>query len=712
MARSSGGRPSPALLAGLWVAAGASAAVLPALWQGHALVGDGTDLVSLVTPHYDYIARRLSSLELPLWNPYVLTGAPELAGAQWGVLYPLQLLGLPLLGARAWILVSTVIHLALVAAFGARLASRVGTPPGAGQNGGRSDAAGDAQVDGAGHPEAQIGAMLAGLALAGSGFVVSHLGVGHLQLLQALPWILALGSEGLGVLRRLPWAAPRAAGALALVVLAGGPQLLPYGLLAVAPVWFGERWPLGAWARLAATLFAGLALAGPQLLPSLELTADSARAAADAGALASGYGLQPAHALGLVLPGAAARLHPSGWEVDGFVGGAVLVLALLGSRGRGGGALWAGAAVAAVLGAEALVPATSQLPVLSLLRVPGRAVLAVVVPLCLLASRGVATLPGRAAPWALAAAAAAALAAWDAPLRGALLALSAGLLAANGTRRFAPVPAAVATALGLFGALRTAPTDRPAFTEEMGASFAALAPAQRVVAGLDQAWNLGMRDGFLNAGAYEPFAPLRSALMVRSLAGIDPRAPWTDLFVIWPYGVPPPSPLLAHAGVGRVLGGGEPGGQRAAVVGCAERVGGPVEALLRLPGLPPPVALIESDAAVVASNRAGAAGAAPCDAGGSVRWELDAPESQRLAVDSAGGWLVVSDLYTPDWHATVDGEGVAVLPANAFGRAVALPPGRHTVTFDYRPQSPWVGAALAGVSALLLLGLERRRATR
>jgi hypothetical protein len=49
------------------------------------------------------------------------------------------------------------------------------------------------------------------------------------------------------------------------------------------------------------------------------------------------------------------------------------------------------------------------------------------------------------------------------------------------------------------------------------------------------------------------------------------------------------------------------------------------------------------------------------------------------------GFLVVSDNYDPGWSAAVDGAPVPVLRANYVMRAVRLPPGRHTVCFQYRP---------------------------
>jgi hypothetical protein len=47
------------------------------------------------------------------------------------------------------------------------------------------------------------------------------------------------------------------------------------------------------------------------------------------------------------------------------------------------------------------------------------------------------------------------------------------------------------------------------------------------------------------------------------------------------------------------------------------------------------------------------------------------------------GLLVVSEVYYPDWNATVDGAPAEVLRANHVLRAVALGAGRHEVAFQY-----------------------------
>ena len=75
--------------------------------------------------------------------------------------------------------------------------------------------------------------------------------------------------------------------------------------------------------------------------------------------------------------------------------------------------------------------------------------------------------------------------------------------------------------------------------------------------------------------------------------------------------------------------------------------------------------------------------------------------------------LVVSDTWFPGWEAAVDGVRVPLLRADFAFRAVAVPAGRHTVTFTYRPRGFRMGvlltaAGLALVAAAFARTLLRR----
>jgi hypothetical protein len=70
------------------------------------------------------------------------------------------------------------------------------------------------------------------------------------------------------------------------------------------------------------------------------------------------------------------------------------------------------------------------------------------------------------------------------------------------------------------------------------------------------------------------------------------------------------------------------------------------------------------------------------------------------------GVLVVSEVFYPDWKATVDGAPAEVLRANHVLRALALPAGRHEVVFRYDRSRIRQGAGVSiGAFALTLLAL-------
>jgi hypothetical protein len=64
---------------------------------------------------------------------------------------------------------------------------------------------------------------------------------------------------------------------------------------------------------------------------------------------------------------------------------------------------------------------------------------------------------------------------------------------------------------------------------------------------------------------------------------------------------------------------------------------------------------------------------------------------------AGGGYLVLLDSYSPDWHVSVDGQAGHVYRSNLLFRAVRLTPGRHQVEFTYRPHMLLYGAGLSVV---------------
>jgi hypothetical protein len=57
-----------------------------------------------------------------------------------------------------------------------------------------------------------------------------------------------------------------------------------------------------------------------------------------------------------------------------------------------------------------------------------------------------------------------------------------------------------------------------------------------------------------------------------------------------------------------------------------------------------------------------------------------------LEADSTdGGWVVLNDLWHPWWFAQVDGKPAVIARANVLFRAIEVPPGAHTVHFEFQP---------------------------
>jgi hypothetical protein len=79
------------------------------------------------------------------------------------------------------------------------------------------------------------------------------------------------------------------------------------------------------------------------------------------------------------------------------------------------------------------------------------------------------------------------------------------------------------------------------------------------------------------------------------------------------------------------------------------------------------------------------------------------------------GYLIFVDNWDADWRALVDGRGVPIEPAFGTFKAVRVPPGTGTVTFEYRPSLPYYGTTVAGLLFAALVvwsGMRRRHALR
>jgi hypothetical protein len=54
-------------------------------------------------------------------------------------------------------------------------------------------------------------------------------------------------------------------------------------------------------------------------------------------------------------------------------------------------------------------------------------------------------------------------------------------------------------------------------------------------------------------------------------------------------------------------------------------------------------------------------------------------------VSDSAGFVILNDVWHPWWRAEVDGQETQILKANVLFRAVAVPAGRHTVRFEFKP---------------------------
>jgi hypothetical protein len=81
------------------------------------------------------------------------------------------------------------------------------------------------------------------------------------------------------------------------------------------------------------------------------------------------------------------------------------------------------------------------------------------------------------------------------------------------------------------------------------------------------------------------------------------------------------------------------------------------------------------------------------------------PNEVTLKVRSTNnGYVFLSDVYTSNWHAKVDGKSVPVLRADYAFRAVPVARGTHTVIFSYQDNAFMKGLVVSGISVIVLVG--------
>jgi hypothetical protein len=83
-----------------------------------------------------------------------------------------------------------------------------------------------------------------------------------------------------------------------------------------------------------------------------------------------------------------------------------------------------------------------------------------------------------------------------------------------------------------------------------------------------------------------------------------------------------------------------------------------------------------------------------------------APHCVQIAAESEqGGTLVLTDLDYPGWQVEIDGQPAVSVVVEGMLRGVALPPGSHVATWNYRPASFYQGLAISTTALVVLLTL-------
>ncbi|MEW6235287.1 MAG: hypothetical protein AB1656_07865, partial [Candidatus Omnitrophota bacterium] len=242
-------------------------------------------------PWKAYTRSMLAAGQIPYWNPYTFGGAPFLANMQSAVFYPLDLI-LFLFPMEWFFGLSLILHLLLAGAGAYLLARRCGA--------------------------SSFPSVFAGIAYGLNGFTMIHIPAGnHLTYAGAawVPWMfLAIVGFATSSSRRLPWALA-ASLITCLHFLCGHPQMTFYSLffstlLCFAAVMgmpdrdYRARFfsALLRTAVLSCFLVLGIAMAGMQLVPTLEYLEQANRAASLDIDMATEFSFAPHRLITLFFP--------------------------------------------------------------------------------------------------------------------------------------------------------------------------------------------------------------------------------------------------------------------------------------------------------------------------------------------------------------------------------------------------------------------------
>jgi hypothetical protein len=640
--------------------------------------------------------------QLPLWNPTILSGLPFAADPLSGLWYPPIWLmaifpGAPAINLLFWI------HLVLGAAGMFLLLRSEGLPP--------------------------LSALTGGLAFAGMPKLVGHVGLGHLSLVSAVcwsPWVLfsaARAVDGAGRPRSLR--AFLLAGALVGVVFLADPRwFVPVGLVAVGyGLWRWRTLPpeyrLQSSALLKGAAAAGVALVAVGAAFALPLaefvgltTRQTITPAADV------YSFPVSQLLGLLVasPGAWAE-----WIVS--MGSVALVLAVAGlaawpRRGLFWAVLLALALILAFGRNTPLGALFSGLPGIDLMRVPARWLFFAGMAIAALAAHGLSAVEAKAEgppsrrirvatlfAGAVVVAVNVAVAALSGSRPGAsglfaILAVAGIWLGLKAARlRWAAPALTVLLVLELISIDISLVESRPAhLARGKGRALAAslaqedgqrvFSPSYAVPQDAAAEAGLELADGVhpLQLASYVEFMASAVGFDGDSYSVTLPPFPSGDPAVDW--GPSLDAEALGWIGVDRIVSTYP---IDAAGISLESETGG---------------VLLYGNAA--ARPRAWVEG--PTSGGTSLSPAASIERAPNwVEVRATGpGTLVLGDPMYPGWRASLDGSDVPIEPYLGLLRAVALPPGDHTVRFSFVPLSLVAGLGLALIAAFSAAAIWRR----
>jgi hypothetical protein len=83
-----------------------------------------------------------------------------------------------------------------------------------------------------------------------------------------------------------------------------------------------------------------------------------------------------------------------------------------------------------------------------------------------------------------------------------------------------------------------------------------------------------------------------------------------------------------------------------------------------------------------------------------------APSQITVEVDAAdAGLLILSEVYYPGWHASVDDRPVRLIRADALLRGIPISKGHHAVHVWYAPRTARLGLGVSGLALVLVIGV-------